>query len=219
MKKKGLFLAAFGLCMTLGTFAQRGSCGSGVSWTLENGTLTISGEGDMSFNGGTPSWSIYKDGITRVVIDGGVKFVCDGAFKGYANLKEVTFAEGVKAIGGEAFYGCTGLTSLEFPASLEILGGYYSTRSEEARVSARAIGSGWASTASEAFAGCTGLTSVTIPSTVWAVGAAPLRIVRTCALSPGTWQTTISRISWEALLIIFQVRPFTVRSMAVLSRR
>lgn len=171
MKKKGLFLAAFGLCMTLGTFAQRGSCGSGVSWTLENGTLTISGEGDMSFNGGTPSWSIYKDGITRVVIEDGVKFVCDGAFKGYANLKEVTFAEGVKAIGGEAFYGCTGLTSLEFPASLEILGGYYSTRSEVAQASARAIGSGWASTASNAFAGCTGLTSVAIPSTVWAVGS------------------------------------------------
>ena len=182
MKKKGLFLAAFGLCMAVGVSAQRGSCGTGVSWTLENGTLTISGEGDMSVfsspqysSSNLPSWDIYKDNITRVVIEGGVKYVGDYAFYGYGNLKEVTFAEGLKAIGGGAFYGCTGLTSVEFPASLEILGGYYSTRDEVSQAQTRGMGSGWARTSSEAFAGCTGLTSVTIPATVWAVGSSTFR--------------------------------------------
>ena len=80
MKNLRLCWAAFGLCVSLGVSAQRGSCGTGVSWALADGTLTISGEGNMTDftdprygSSNLPSWDIYKDNIVKVVIEGGVK--------------------------------------------------------------------------------------------------------------------------------------------------
>ena len=79
MKNLRLCWAAFGLCVSLGVSAQRGSCGTGVSWALADGTLTISGEGNMTDftdprygSSNLPSWDIYKDNIVKVVIEGGV---------------------------------------------------------------------------------------------------------------------------------------------------
>ena len=104
MKNLRLCWAAFGLCVSLGVSAQRGSCGTGVSWALADGTLTISGEGNMTDftdprygSSNLPSWDIYKDNIVKVVIEGGVKHVGSYAFYDYSNLQAVTFAEGVKS--------------------------------------------------------------------------------------------------------------------------
>lgn len=167
-------MMALGLCLTLGIHAQRGSCGTGVQWVLEDGTLTISGDGDMNNFSlpayGTPSWYIYKDNIKKVVFESGVKHIGNYTFYNYSNIKEVVISEGVKSIGDYTFYGCTGITEITFPASLEILGGKYNTRSEKSQSKNRIIGTGWAELGYNTFAGCTGLKEVTIPATVWAVG-------------------------------------------------
>lgn len=180
MKNLRLCWAAFGLCVSLGVSAQQGSCGTGVSWALADGTLTISGEGNMTDfsdprygNSNLPSWDIYKNNITKVVIEGGVKHVGDNAFYGYSNLQAVTFAEGVKSIGSGAFYGCEGIKELLFPSSMKIISGQHNTNEDvEPQVSTFGMGgTGTAYMGSEAFRGCAGLTSVTIPRGVIGMGS------------------------------------------------
>ena len=59
-------------------FVDSGTCGENLTWTLDSeGTLTISGEGDMynygdnRYNSGKPApWSSYRSNITHVVCGG-----------------------------------------------------------------------------------------------------------------------------------------------------
>lgn len=177
MKLLKLYLAALGSCLALGASAQRGSCGTNVSWVLENGTLTISGDGNMSdftspqYNN-LPSWYIYKDNITKVIVEGSVRHVGEYAFYGYTNLKEVIFEEGVKSIGGYAFYNCEGIKEIEFPSSMKIISGIHNTNEDKpSEISTLGMGgTGTAYMSSEAFRGCNGLTSITIPSGIIGVG-------------------------------------------------
>jgi len=85
--------------------AQTWDCGastneggeSSVTATLdENGTLTISGEGDMM---DVRPWGSVISSITSVIIE-----------------------NGVTSIGNSTFYGCTGLTSLTIPNSVTSIG-------------------------------------------------------------------------------------------------
>ena len=184
MKNLRLCWAAFGLCVSLGVSAQRGSCGTGVSWALADGTLTISGEGNMTDftdprygSSNLPSWDIYKDNIVKVVIEGGVKHVGSYAFYDYSNLQAVTFAEGVKSIGSRAFYGCEGIKEL---LSMKIISGQHNTNEDaEPQVSTFGMGgTGTAYMSSEAFRGCAGLTSVTIPRGVIGVGSGTFKNCR-----------------------------------------
>lgn len=114
---KNLFLTALFMAMTTGTVhAQRGSCGTGVSWTLSEGTLTISGTGEMSDDGNL-SYSIYKDNVTNVVIEEGVSHVGRYAFQNFTNLQSLSLAEGVVSIGQYAFNNCQGLEEVIFPST------------------------------------------------------------------------------------------------------
>ena len=98
------------------------------SWTLENGVLTISGQGDMpdydsKYNGNTyettAPWSAY---ISKVVIQDGITSIGEYAFYGCKSLTSITIPDGVTSIGAYAFYGCTGLTSIAIPDSVTSIG-------------------------------------------------------------------------------------------------
>ena len=89
-----------------------GVCGSGLSdsykmiWTLENGVLTISGEGSMKhFDPGEEPWASYKMDIRRVVIEEGVTGIGAFAFWCYGSLTEVSIPQSVTDIGNAAFDG------------------------------------------------------------------------------------------------------------------
>ncbi|SDB52958.1 hypothetical protein SAMN02910263_02670, partial [Butyrivibrio sp. INlla16] len=71
-----------------------GTCGEGLTWTLENGTLTISGTGKMTdyVGGNHAPWYNDRNNINKVVI-------CDG----------------VTSIGAWAFWQCESLTSISIP--------------------------------------------------------------------------------------------------------
>jgi putative cell wall-binding protein len=73
-----------------------GQCGDNVTWTLENGVLTISGSGDMynysySFGSSTSSapWSLISNIIKEVKIEDGVTSIGDYAFYNCQNLTKV----------------------------------------------------------------------------------------------------------------------------------
>jgi hypothetical protein len=48
--------------------AESGTCGEGITWVYENGTLTISGSGEMADCSGGAPWAAHKDSITTVII-------------------------------------------------------------------------------------------------------------------------------------------------------
>lgn len=115
------------------------SCGENVTWTLADGTLTISGTGRMTnFTKDAPApWADQADQITTVEVEGTVTSVGATAFKDCTALTTVNIADGVEYIEAGAFNGCTALTEVNIPLSV----GYIKTG---------------------AFKGCTALTSVTI---------------------------------------------------------
>ncbi len=117
-----------------------------IEWTLsEDGTLTISGTGDMpdyGHIGGYPSnidsapWYSQREKIHNVVIENGVKNIGNYSFSRCSRLVSVSIPNSVTSIGNRAFLGCCNLISIVIPNSVtEIKSG--------------------------AFCGCSGLTSIT----------------------------------------------------------
>ena len=77
-----------------------GADGDNLTWTLCDGTLTISGTGAMAnYPAMNMPWKDYRTSITSVII-----------------------SEGVTTIGAHAFNGCSHMTSLTVPASLTTVG-------------------------------------------------------------------------------------------------
>ncbi|MBP0974975.1 MAG: leucine-rich repeat domain-containing protein, partial [Oscillospiraceae bacterium] len=130
--KRALCIAA-GLALTAGSVPQLfpeyvltadaaicGLCGKHGSadliWKLEDGVLTIEGEGDMAQAASEAPWYEYRAEIRRVVIKEGVKSIERNAFNGCSAITEVTIPDSVTLIGTNAFYGCSALTEVSIPA-------------------------------------------------------------------------------------------------------
>jgi hypothetical protein len=127
--------------------AESGTCGTNLTWTLDgDGTLTISGTGDMedyTDNSNAPWYG--NSSIKSVVVENGVTNIGNCAFLFCARLTSVTVPDSVMSIGDYAFRNCSGLTSVTIPDSVTSIGDY-------------------------AFYGCSSLTSVTIPNSVTSIG-------------------------------------------------
>lgn len=82
-----------------------GECGENLTWTLEDGVLTISGKGDMTnYNSISDApWYENRTSITKVVIEEGVTSIGDRAFPKYSNLISVEISSSVKRIGNYTF--------------------------------------------------------------------------------------------------------------------
>ncbi len=174
-----------------------GTCGKNLTWVLENGTLTISGQGEMEGDWAGDdinySWDAYRDQITAVVIEKGVTGIDSAAFCDCTGLTSVTLPDSVIWIGTNAFYGCTGLANITIPDSVTSIGrgvftdtAYYNNQSNwehdvlyigkclmEAKQSISGtynIKEGTSLIAYSAFYGCTGLANITIPDSVTGIG-------------------------------------------------
>jgi RHS repeat-associated protein len=122
---------------TSGDFGENNA----LHWELNNGTLTISGTGEMpeyayqTTRGGFGEE--YQESITAVIIDVGVTNIGYYAFSGCVNLNSVTISSSVTRIEAWAFNNCSSLISINIPSSVTTLFG-------------------------GAFLGCTSLTEITI---------------------------------------------------------
>lgn len=115
-KSISLLLAVL-LCVSLLAFpasAAEGTCGDDLTWVLKNGTLTISGKGNMySYTEkNMPPWYESASLVQRIVIEDGVTTVGDLAFYHCINLTTVTMADSVKSLGELAFAGCAKLKQI-----------------------------------------------------------------------------------------------------------
>ena len=124
---------------------KSGVCGKDLTWTLdEDGSLTISGEGEMD------DYFIYEAAwfyeiVEKIIIRQGVTSIGDSAFIGCSSLTSVTIPESVTSIGSDAFGGCNSLTSVTIPEGVTSIG-------------------------DDTFYDCSSLTSVTIPKSVTSIG-------------------------------------------------
>ena len=91
---------------------KSGKCGDNLSFSFDDGVLTITGEGQMyDFTEGSQPWRAYTEDITSVVISDNATSIGAYAFLGCSNLASVTIPAGITRVGKSAFVGC-GLHSL-----------------------------------------------------------------------------------------------------------
>ena len=115
--------------------------------TLNNGTLTVSGNGAMAdyTQSDKRPWDGNRNDITSVVVESGVTSVGKNTFESFSNLTSVTLPEDFTAIGPYAFCNCSSLQSITIPSTVTSIG-------------------------TSAFKSCSSLTSITIPSMVTSIG-------------------------------------------------
>ena len=111
---------------TINSYGQTWEIGnpnvSDVVATLVNGTMTISGTGNMQEYGYNPlPWDSHKSNITSVIIGNGVNNICDFAFSDCSNLTSVIIGNSVTTIGDTSFGACTGLKTITIPNSVTAL--------------------------------------------------------------------------------------------------
>ena len=83
--------------------ATSGSCGKNATWSYADGTLTISGTGELKqYDGDNPApWSAYKSEIKSIVIQDGITTVTESCFEG--SVETVSFGSTVKISGRNPF--------------------------------------------------------------------------------------------------------------------
>ena len=119
-----------------------------ASWKLEDGVLTISGEGAMEnyAKAVKQPWYEKRAQITSVVVEDGITEIGDFAFYGLSNLKEISIADSVTKVGNYALKNCSALSEIQLPEKLESIG-------------------------ESAFYGCTALKDITFHENVQSIGS------------------------------------------------
>ena len=143
-----------------------GGIAEDLTWSFDNGTLTISGSGKMQLYSilYNPPWYPFKESIYAVLIEPGVEDVSDYAFVNAYNLETVSIPDTVCEIGVGSFSNCIHLKSIELPDPVMEIG----DNAFENCISLEDIilDNNLIRIGSFAFASCTGLKSITIPDSV-----------------------------------------------------
>ncbi len=146
------------------------ACGDNLTWNLDaQGTLTISGKGDMydflgTQNGNHAPWFERRDEIISVIIHNGVTSIGTDAFLGSPNLKSVSIPNSVYGIGIGAFYQCSSLSNVTIPGGTKYIRS--NAFAECSNLTDVTLKDGVLSIGTRAFGGCSSLTSITIPNSV-----------------------------------------------------
>ena len=158
--------------LAAGTTAS-GQCGDDLTWVLDSeGTLTISGTGDMWDYGGvwggysTAPW--FGENVTSVVIEDGVTNVGDFAFYGCRELQSVSLPKSVTAIQYAAFSYCRSLQSITLPSNLQTIGECAFSRCENLKTVN--LPDSVTEIQYYAFGRCTSLASINMPAALSSLG-------------------------------------------------
>lgn len=179
-----------GLAPSASAESTAGQLGENLTWRLEDGTLTISGSGDMP--DGPGGWWQDRWNIRQIVIEPGVSSIGSNAFQECTNLKQVSIPqtvlhignhafeycrnlpeieipESVVSIGDGCFLSCESLSSVRLPSTLQVLGA--SAFKACQRISEIVIPEGIVSLNASSFSGCTSLVSVRLPASLHEIGS------------------------------------------------
>ena len=139
-----------------------GTCGDNLTWTLENGILTISGTGDMDYNYHESPWFDKCKEITTIIMRDGVTSIDAYAFNDCSNLISIEIPDSVTSIKWSAFEGCSSLINIKIPDSVTDI--YQNIFKDCSSLVSIEIPNGVTSISSYTFAGCSSLTSIKIPN-------------------------------------------------------
>ena len=147
-----------------------GTCGSGLTWSLntKDSTLTIEGSGNMatyedSSNKRAP-WYEYKTYIAYINFPAGLRNIGNTAFYYCENLKTVNIPNTVTKIGRRAFDCCYSLISVNIPNSVTTIEGMAFRDCH--KLYSVVIPNSVTILEGSAFYACTNLTSVTISQSI-----------------------------------------------------
>lgn len=150
--------------------AESGTCGADLSWSFDEGTLTITGSGDMTdFPESTMSpWYHLREEILKISLPDGLTSVGSLAFYECKKLTAVVIPNSVSRIGDYAFANCTGIELLNLGSGVENIGecafsDCYKVASLTLPKSLKTIGV-------KTFYRCESITTLTVPSSVTSIG-------------------------------------------------
>lgn len=190
--KKRMMSVLLTLCMlvsiisavpiTASAATSSGMCGDNLTWTLDNnGTLTISGTGDMwDWNWNDSPWFNNID-VKNVVIKNGVTSIGGNAFSGFGNLTSISIPDSVICIESGAFSYCTALINIEVDSNNRNYSSVNGTLYDKNKNVLMQYAIGKKDTSfdvpnsvitikEQAFEGCSSLTSINIPDSVTSIG-------------------------------------------------
>lgn len=158
----GVFPAAFA--------AESGSCGNALNWSFADGTLTITGSGEMSdFPESTMApWYHLREEILKVSLPEGLTSVGSLAFYECKNLTAVVIPNSVTRIGSYAFANCTGIQLLNLGSGVASIG--EGAFSDCYKIASLTLPGSLKSIGLKAFYRCEAITTLTVPSSVTSIG-------------------------------------------------
>ena len=118
MKKLICIILIFVMAASL--FTLSASAAGVISWNFEDGTLTISGKGEMpDYTTNVTPWIDRKLKVKAAIVEQGVTYIGSQTFQNCVDMESVSIASSVEDIGDAAFYWCKKLKSVELPSRLE----------------------------------------------------------------------------------------------------
>ena len=125
MKKVFKLICIFSLAalFTVAAFAIGGKCGTNATWEFTEGTLTITGSGEMTdYEKMKTPWYAYNNLIKNIKFDDRITHIGDNSFEFCSQFEEVILPENLETIGHFAFAHCSALKIATLPSKLRIIG-------------------------------------------------------------------------------------------------
>ena len=98
-----------------------------IGWYIEDGTLFITGSGEMTDYmhfadyGSSAPWNHRRDEIKKIVVEDGITHIGSVAFGYCDHAEEIILPPSITSIGGCAFCDCTSITELRIPSGVRTL--------------------------------------------------------------------------------------------------
>lgn len=144
--------------------AEEGECGKNITWTLDSeGTLTISGEGEMA----NRSWRYCNEDIKKGIISDGVTNIVEKAFYNCTNIDSVVIPDSVTKIGNAAFNYTAYYNNKANWDNGVLYSGKYVLDAKRSEVNGTCIiKDGTVCIADAAFYNCSNMTGIIMPDTI-----------------------------------------------------
>lgn len=152
----------------LSLFVPCASAEDTLTWNLVGDTLYISGKGYMhDFSSDVAPWRKYKDQITAIYVEEGVKSIGDQAFQYMDKVTWVSLPSSLRQIGNSAFYKCASLREAYLPSGLTEL--EYSAFGHCSSLLSISLPDGITEIENAVFNCCSALESIFIPASVYEI--------------------------------------------------
>lgn len=124
-----IYMLTMSLFVCMGALAgNNGTIGENLRWSFADGTLTISGTGEMEhaegnsgYAWGTDNQSLDRNSIKKIVVEEGVTTLGEYIFWDCQNLTEVSLPKSLTALKKECFKSCPKLKEITLPDNISMI--------------------------------------------------------------------------------------------------